>query len=79
MLASGGLMAEDERSLGELAELMKVSLDAMRKAVQRGTLEARRVGPIWVSTPEAVARWLAGPYHRPGRPRKKLVRYNRCN
>lgn len=53
-------MLDDIISLDEAAELIGRSRGALAKAAQRGTLEAKLVGPrYYVTTREAAARYLA--------------------
>lgn len=53
-------MLDDVLSIEEAAELIGRTPGAMRKAAQRGTLEAKRVGPrYYVTTREAVVTYAA--------------------
>ncbi len=53
-------MLDDILSLDEAAELIGRSPGAMRKAAQRGTLEAKKIGPrYYATTREAVVRYAA--------------------
>lgn len=66
---------DDIITLGEAAELLGRSPDAMKKAAQRGRLEARRLGEgngqraLWITTRPAVAAYRAQviEMQRPGR------------
>lgn len=50
---------DDVVGLDEGAERIGRSPQALRKAAWRGTLEARRVGGVWLTTNEALARYVA--------------------
>lgn len=59
-------MAEDELVLSEAAQRIGVSSAALRQAIERGRLPARRVGPLWVVTTAdidayAASKWTTGP------------------
>lgn len=57
-------------SVTEAAEQLGITPDAARRAVQRGTLKATRVGSFYVVTLEEVERYRAEHLGRRGRPRK---------
>lgn len=51
---------DDIISLEDAADQLGRSPEAMRKAAQRGTLVARRVGRQWITTREHAVRYVAG-------------------
>jgi hypothetical protein len=56
---------DDILSAQEAADVAGKSLDAVRKAMQRGSLRGRNIGRQWVTTRDEVARWQAWrPYRR---------------
>lgn len=61
---------DGELSLAEAAERFGIEPATIRKAVQRGRIPARRIGPIHVVTATAVGEWIAHGRHTAGRPRK---------
>ena len=46
-------------SLSEAADRFGLSRSQLRLLAQKGRLQARKVGKSWVTTPEAVAEYLA--------------------
>ena len=46
-------------SLPEAAELYGFSPDYLRNLAQKGRLEAQKVGPVWVTTPQYVEEYIA--------------------
>lgn len=45
-------------SLPEAAELYGFSSDYLRNLAQRGRLHAQKVGPVWVTTPQAMENYI---------------------
>lgn len=68
----GRLMTEPGRCadipLALAAEDVRRPLAALLAAAEAGTLTARRIGPLWVTTPAAVTAWVENADHRPGPP-----------
>lgn len=46
-------------SLPEAAGLYGFSPDYLRNLAQRGRLQAQKVGPVWVTTPQAMESYIA--------------------
>jgi excisionase family DNA binding protein len=63
---------DDERliSLKEAATRCELSYSQLRRLVRLGRIEARRVGWEWLTTPDAVAAYLANPHWRSRDPLK---------
>jgi len=58
-------LLEDVLSTDEAAEIAGKSPEAIRKALQRGSLRGRHIGRHWVTTREEVREWQAwGPVER---------------
>ena len=62
--------------MGDAAARYGISRSTLTAAAQRGHLEARKIGNMWVTTPAAVERWRAIGKHVPGpapqnRPQKR--------
>jgi len=54
-------------TMSQAAALSGVNRNTMRLAAHSGRLEAQRIAGRWVTTAEAVARYVPG---KPGRPRR---------
>lgn len=53
--------AADPVPLRDLAVTLEVTVDSLRQRIHRGTLKARKIGPVWVVDPaEAAAAGRAG-------------------
>lgn len=62
--------AERYISLKEAAARFGLSYSQLRRLARTGRIEARRVGWEWLTTPDAVARYLADPFLRSRDPHK---------
>lgn len=56
----------DPITLAEAKALFGVPYSTLGAAVAAGHLKARKSGHTWLTTPEAVSRWLSKAGHRPG-------------
>ena len=61
----------DILSLAEAASRLGISPTTLRHAAQSGTLDAKRIGNSWATTPAAVERYRAERLGRVGRPPRK--------
>jgi hypothetical protein len=56
---------DDILSVHEAADIAGKDAEAIRKALQRGSLRGRQLGRQWVTTRAELTRWLAwSPVHR---------------
>jgi excisionase family DNA binding protein len=63
--------AERLISLAEAAELFELSHSHLRKLVREGKIWGKQIGRYWVTTEEAVAKYLAQDRHPGPKPRER--------
>lgn len=57
-------------TLRDAAQAFDISVISLKGGAQSGELVARKVGPVWITTPEAVIAYKYRPRHPGGRPKK---------
>jgi len=60
--------------LADLARAVGVPHETLKRAAQRGTLVAEKIGTMWVATREAVLTWKREARHVAGAPTKAEAR-----
>lgn len=60
-------------TLQDAAQAFDISVISLKGGARSGALVARKVGPLWLTTSEAVRAYLNRPRHPGGRPKKQGV------
>jgi DNA-nicking Smr family endonuclease len=63
-------------TLQDAAQAFDISVISLKGGARSGKLVARKVGPMWLTTPEAVVAYKNRPRHPGGRPKKRRVPKN---